>query len=141
MQPELHLGEPQHAFLVRKREPVVAGHLNGFAAAEGKAVERRNGRAPQCLDPVKQLLAEPRDFVGPFGRIDRGKFIDVGAHDEAIVLTRMDHETVGRRRDIGLDQRVELRHHFGREHVSARVRLVDAQPDDAAAVRLRCPVL
>ncbi len=100
-QPERHLGEPDHHPGVTRRDPVVARQRDLVPAAERRAVDRRDDRAAEGLQPSQRR----RDRGGR--RVDRGCVVGAGADQHVEVATG--EEGLLGRRDHDTGERVALR--------------------------------
>ncbi len=81
-EPELHLGLAELGAF--NRDPKGAGHRGLAAAAERKAIDRRDHRLAEILDEVEDLLPETAGLFRLEGRGMR-ELADVGARDERFV--------------------------------------------------------
>ena len=82
MSPSLTSGWPNFACV--HRDPDGARHRRLAAAAERKAVDRRDHRLAEILDEIEDLLSETAGLFG-FDRRDMSEFADVRAGDERFV--------------------------------------------------------
>ena len=73
------------------RHPVVAGERQLEPGAEAGAVNRRDDRGGQGLDPADHLLPLEAEPLGRGLGGERGELVDVGAGDEAVGLARDQH--------------------------------------------------
>ena len=100
-QPELHFGQAELGLGVVGGDPVVAGEGQLQAAAETGAVDRRDDRLGQGLDPAHHLLSlEAQPLRLGLGG-ERGELLDVGAGDEGVGLAGDEHDGADRRRRRG----------------------------------------
>ncbi len=106
---ELDLRETEPGLRRIADEAIGAGEGDFQAAAECRAVDRRDHRNTQALQPVQQRLARPAEFFAVRGRADLGELLHVGAGDPHAGLPRGDHH--GSRHDRArLDSLDDLRH-------------------------------
>src|SRR5207247_10508200 len=79
----------------RRRHAYVASHGQLQAAAETGAVDRRDDRLVESLDPVEQRLPAPRQLRALMHRVELGELLDVGARAEELPAGREDEDAYG----------------------------------------------
>src|SRR6185312_16531040 len=86
MDAELHLREAQRQPVIARGDAVAAGERQLEPTAEREALDQRDGRTGQRLQPVEELLAGVNEAVATLGAGDAGELLDVGARDEAALF-------------------------------------------------------
>src|SRR5258706_4665520 len=118
-QPEFHLGLPELGMF--GGDPDGASHRRLAAAAERKAIDRRDHRLAEIFDEVQHTLPEPAGLLR-IVCVDMREFTDVGAGDEGLVARAGEDHAVHRRvglcileggPQIGPGRRIERVEHLG----------------------------
>ena len=91
MRPSCTSGRPSWVLAMIGRDAVVAGERQLEPAAETGAVDRRDDRLGQRLDPAHHLLALEAQPLGLGLGGERGELLDVGAGDEGVGLAGDEH--------------------------------------------------
>ncbi len=117
MQAEQHLGETEARII--DRDARLARQRDFEAAAKAEAVNHRNRRNPQTLEPVGHQMGLRHHGLDHAGIGRAAEFVDVGAGDEAGRLCRADHNA-GRPLVFQRGQyQFEFAHHVGGKRVGA----------------------
>ena len=107
---------------VRRLDPL-GTEENVVTFSVGGALAYVEGSSPASAPPSR--LA----WVSRDGRqqdaVDRGELVDIGAHYEAALFARVNHDAARQLRLQFIDDAAEFRHDLGREHVSAGICLVE----------------
>ena len=90
-EPELYLGEAELRLGMIGGDPVVTGQRELEPAAQTGAVNRRDDRLGQRLDPAHHLLSLEAQPLGLDLGGERGELLDVGAGDEGVGLAGDQH--------------------------------------------------
>jgi hypothetical protein len=138
MQAEQHLGKSKARIL--DRDPEITGERDLEPAAQAIAVDHRDSRKLQPIQPVHDGVGahEARRDVG--GVLGLAQLAHIGAGDEAGRLARAQHQPLG---GFALDLAehvIELGEHLLRERVGAGAALVEHEPENVILVPPQLPM-
>ena len=139
MQAEQHLGEAEAR--VVDGDALVAGQRQLESAAEAIAVDHRDGRQRQAVEPVQDGVAARQQRLDLRRVGDGAELRDVGAGDEAARLGRADHQPARTIAFELVERQVELGQRLAVQRVGAGALLVEQQPGDAVLVGSHPPML
>jgi hypothetical protein len=91
-EPELDLGHAEHRLRIVGRDAVAAGQRHLEPAAERRAVDGRHHREGQRFQPVEDGLSAARQRLRLDRAADLAEVADVGAGDEAVGLSALQHD-------------------------------------------------
>ena len=138
MQAEQHFGESEARVVDGDAE--IAGQRHFEAAAEAIAVDHRDRRQRQPVEPIEHRMAARQHRLDRRRIGNAAELRDVGAGDEAAALGRTDDQPA---RPVAFElfqHGVELGEHLFRQRVGAGIFLVEQQPGDAVFVGAQPPV-
>jgi hypothetical protein len=122
-------------------DAMAAGERELQTASHAMAADQCQRRVGHRGEAVEQQPAALDQHARGEHRIQPRELLDVGAGDEPGRLGGSDHQRLGRRGIERVEHAGEFSHYLGRQHIGARIRLIQIQPGQPGVLTAQAPVL